>query len=325
MSTDATCSEFSPIISTDGHSTIDAGSTMNLENLEITPMVAVSNDETATGAMEALLSSMPSPPMSAQAWPSDQIQEEYQEEVKDDVKMQDSQPQIKSNGKISFPSKDFSIGTSALASKSGMVGSSSSNSLNALAISRSTSSDALSRSLSGNSLSGLGTSPVARRQRRLERNRESARLSRRRRKQYLEVLEEKVAALGEQMDFGRRTHVASAMGTINALRDRLLNMVENEFHQGKQQKLDPSVMNFQESRIRALFGPLHPTCDELQIATDFQREQLRCLSLPSHSKFVLWLTLQNDAYFRGGRAASERLSAARIGEKVRISFLLYRV
>lgn len=309
-------------------------------------MVAVSNEEAATSAMEVLLSSMPSPPICTQAWPSSSSSGgcqnnneynayEYEEEVKDndDVQMTNDinmsamrsrsksfsvQPAqlVKSNYEEEItsmlPVKDFSLGTNTLTSKSGMTASTSSNSLNGLAISRSNSSDALSRSLSGNSLSMLGTNPTVRRQRRLERNRESARLSRRRRKQYLEVLEEKVATLGEQMDSGRQLHVASAISTITAMRDRLFTVVENELRQKEN-----GAMSYHEGNIQAMSGPLSYASDELRVAADFQKEQLRCIALPSHSKFVLWLTLQNDAFFRGGRSASERLSAARIGEKVR--------
>jgi len=46
--------------------------------------------------------------------------------------------------------------------------------------------------------------------------------------------------------------------------------------------------------------------------------------LPSFTPFLLWLTLQNDNFFRGGRAQSERLSAARIGERL-LHRGLYRV
>jgi len=46
--------------------------------------------------------------------------------------------------------------------------------------------------------------------------------------------------------------------------------------------------------------------------------------LPSLTPFILWLTLQNDNFFRGGRGQSERLSAARIGERL-LHGGLYRV
>ena len=66
-----------------------------------------------------------------------------------------------------------------------------------------------------------------RRQKRLERNRESARLSRRRRKQYLEVLEERVTFLSEEMDRGRREHVLNAVRNYNTLRAEILKDTEN--------------------------------------------------------------------------------------------------
>ena len=126
-----------------------------------------------------------------------------------------------------------------------------------------------------------------RRQKRLERNRESARLSRRRRKQYLEVLETKVTELSDEMDKGRRKHVSEALATIQAHR-----------HGGV---VGPTVAR---------------TSGELRLAATFRSQQMQSLCTPPTTKFIFWLTLQNDLYFRGGRAASERLSAARIGERV---------
>uniref|UniRef100_A0A7S1VIW2 BZIP domain-containing protein n=1 Tax=Grammatophora oceanica TaxID=210454 RepID=A0A7S1VIW2_9STRA len=134
-----------------------------------------------------------------------------------------------------------------------------------------------------------------RRQKRLERNRESARLSRRRRKQYLEVLEERVNQLSIDMDKGRREHVAKGLSTLQEKR---------------MQTLTSGVS------IGLLQTNLSRSSPELRIKSTFQKEQLVSLSLPLQMKFILWLTLQNDAFFRGGRAASERLSAARIGERM---------
>lgn len=126
-----------------------------------------------------------------------------------------------------------------------------------------------------------------RRQKRLERNRESARLSRRRRKHYLEVLETKVTELSDEMDQGRRKHVSQALSSITA------------------------------QRQSGLTGPwVARTSAELRLAATFRSQQMQSLCTPASTKFIFWLTLQNDMYFRGGRAASERLSAARIGERV---------
>ena len=140
-----------------------------------------------------------------------------------------------------------------------------------------------------------------RRQKRLERNRESARLSRRRRKQYLEVLEDKVTLLSVEMDKGRREHVMNAIETLKAKRRETLLVAPTE------------------STVTSVANQLSRASTELRVAATFQMQQQFSLSLPSHSKFLLWVTLQNDAFFRGGRANSERLSAARIGERVSFS------
>jgi hypothetical protein len=144
-----------------------------------------------------------------------------------------------------------------------------------------------------------------RRQKRLERNRESARLSRRRRKQYLEVLEEKVTQLGQEMDQGRREHVTEAVQTIANKRKAILE--------------GPALPSIESLAI--LEVGLSRTSNELMISTTFQSQQLKSFSLPPSTKFMMWLTLQTDTYYRGGRAASERLSAARIGERVSIDML----
>lgn len=155
-----------------------------------------------------------------------------------------------------------------------------------------------------------GTTGTNRRQKRLQRNRESARLSRRRRKQYLEVLEERVDKLSEGLDRARRQHIAEAVTTMRKKRIELI--------------LQGNPVN-----VSLLETNLARTSEELMVSTTFQSQQLQSFSTPPSMQFILWLTLQTDAYFRGGRAASERLSAARIGERVSrcdihlIAYLLY--
>jgi hypothetical protein len=157
------------------------------------------------------------------------------------------------------------------------------------------------RRQSAKAKAGEGGDPsIQRRQKRLERNRESARLSRRRRKQYLEVLESRVTEFSHEMDKGRREHVAKAVVTIQDKRKQLLD----------------SGMDDVLAKLRVLQTTLSRTSSELMVATTFRSQQLNSFALPPSTKFILWLTLQSDAYFRGGRAASERLSAARIGERV---------
>jgi hypothetical protein len=142
--------------------------------------------------------------------------------------------------------------------------------------------------------------PTNRRQSRLQRNRESARLSRKRRKHYLELLEERVDKLSETLDVSRRQHAADCVSAVHQKRSEFIL-------QG----------NATAETLKLLENNLTRTNEELMIATTFQFQQLKAFSMPPSTQFILWLTLQTDTYFRGGRTASERLSAARIGERVR--------
>ncbi|MGK3734771.1 MAG: hypothetical protein ACI8RD_004558 [Bacillariaceae sp.] len=172
-------------------------------------------------------------------------------------------------------------------------------------------------------------------QRRLERNRLSAQLSRRRRKQYLEELEERVVQLSLEMDSGRRSHAFQAMDRISEMRQQVLVSAATvaqdiecssdsdniNINNGDDDKGDNKMMlQFQlDNSLRLLENDGHlsrTNSHELLVLNSFLGQQLKSFSLPSHAKFILWLTLQGDLYFRGGRAASERLSAARIGERV---------
>mmetsp|Transcript_224 Transcript_224/g.259 ORF Transcript_224/g.259 Transcript_224/m.259 type:complete len:891 (+) Transcript_224:110-2782(+) len=185
-----------------------------------------------------------------------------------------------------------------------------------------------SKQKSGNSSDGANASSGSfKKQRRLERNRLSAQLSRRRRKHYLEELEDRVVQLSLEMDSGRRNHAFQAMDHISELRQQVLlsavtitRDIESSSSDINGDKGDNMMLEFQlDNSLRLLesAGPLSRTNNhELLVLNSFLGQQLKSFSLPSHTKFILWLTLQGDLYFRGGRAASERLSAARIGERM---------
>jgi len=173
-----------------------------------------------------------------------------------------------------------------------------------------------------------GTTNGQKKQRRLERNRLSAQLSRRRRKQYLEELEDRVVRLSLDMDSGRRAHAFQAIDRISEMRQEVLGLAESlvreiESYNGSTEIGNNSrtmMLEFRLGNYMRLLenaGPLSRTnSEELLILNSFLGQQLKSFSLPSHTKFILWLSLQGDLYYRGGRAASERLSAARIGERM---------
>ncbi|KAK1746895.1 hypothetical protein QTG54_002239 [Skeletonema marinoi] len=150
---------------------------------------------------------------------------------------------------------------------------------------------------------------VDKRQKRLERNRESARASRRRRKQYLEELESNVHNLSTDMDSGRMLHALEGVKVVAGMRK-----VVNTFFQ---QQLKSLILTHKQPITSATPNPA-------AAALSTSGSPILGPLLPSLTPFLLWLTLQNDDFFRGGRAQSERLSAARIGERL-LHGGLYRV
>ncbi|KAL7549533.1 hypothetical protein ACHAWF_012791 [Thalassiosira exigua] len=201
---------------------------------------------------------------------------------------------------------------------------------------------------------GAAAPPVDKRRKRLERNRESARASRRRRKHYLEELEARVTSTSAEMDRGRIDHAAAAVRTVRSLRAGTLREAERGLAppdgasrkplasrggirhdvrarpgpagagRGAGQGRSPFSTTPSSSapaqttgrRSALLVGALSRATDQLQIVQTFLKMQLTSLVQPVPTKFALWLTLQPDEFFRGGRSASERLSAARIGERL---------
>lgn len=181
--------------------------------------------------------------------------------------------------------------------------------------------------------SSTGNMFVDKRQKRLERNRESARASRKRRKQYLEELEIKVNRLSEEMDRGRMHHASIAVRTVRGMRLGKLRDVEhlaaanvggggrlgiqhNVTSSSSSLPVSTTSATSLEQQILPLTTNLSRTSDELQIVQTFMKQQLLSLIQPVSSRFILWLSLQKDGFYRGGRSASERLSAGRIGERV---------
>eukprot|EP00934_Nitzschia_sp_Nitz4_P002589 Nitzschia sp. Nitz4//scaffold298_size22859//15563//17387//NITZ4_008532-RA/size22859-augustus-gene-0.5-mRNA-1//-1//CDS//3329546332//2579//frame0 len=103
------------------------------------------------------------------------------------------------------------------------------------------------------------------------------------------------------MDQSRRAHASHCIPTVAQKRQEFLQQAHT---------MEPN------QALSILDTALARNSQQISVVSTFQLQQLKSFALPVHSKFVLWLTLQGDVYFRGGRAASERLSAARIGERM---------
>lgn len=133
------------------------------------------------------------------------------------------------------------------------------------------------------------------RARRLERNRESARKSRRRKKERLALLEDKVAHLHSQIEVERRSQ-------INVMDNILLDYQEiriAKFRTQFQGTADADEdLNQQLATLVEMTGP---NCPVRKAVVDFQYTVLQQFLLPKYQKFLVWLTLHAEAYFLAGK------------------------
>lgn len=163
------------------------------------------------------------------------------------------------------------------------------------------------------------------RARRLERNRESARKSRRRKKERLATLSAQVDRLHTQIEDERRNQV-------NAMCDMLKKVRKDEFanlFNDVNENADKLNTHAGRERLAAILlsssggSPIARSC------TEFQYNTLRQVLLPRYQKFLLWLTLHDDAFFIAGkdeytrkdgkqvlRVSSGRVSSKQIGDEL---------
>ena len=161
-----------------------------------------------------------------------------------------------------------------------------------------------------------------RRQKRLARNRESARQSRRRKKQYLELLEEKVAQLTDEIDALRRMHLGSADKVLEEMRDARIRQLASAVNEAKASgsELSEDQRAALSKALEEMHQKFSPDCEERLAVLRFQFEELHELALPMHSQLLTWLLLQPDSFFRSRRSSSsERASANKIGERMMAS------
>lgn len=144
------------------------------------------------------------------------------------------------------------------------------------------------------------------RARRLARNRESARQSRRRKKERLATLEKQVTSLFSQVETQRREKIMEMEQQLQARRVEGLNSLT-----GRQD-------------LEELLQETGPNSVVRERVASFQYEKLRQLLLPRHHEFLLWLTLQEDAFFNKAKNSKAnlannkagRVSSKQIGEEL---------
>mmetsp|Transcript_16323 Transcript_16323/g.24062 ORF Transcript_16323/g.24062 Transcript_16323/m.24062 type:complete len:729 (-) Transcript_16323:124-2310(-) len=157
-------------------------------------------------------------------------------------------------------------------------------------------------------LQGAGED-AEKRARRLARNRESARQSRRRKKEQLQVMSEKVVKTYDLFEKERREILNSMESGLSVARASLLR---NPFEDGSL-----------ALTMKRVIDTLGPNCRPRIAATNFQYNALSRSLLPAHRRFLLWLSLQSPEFFTEAKderaKTSGRVSSKQVGEEISIA------
>lgn len=140
------------------------------------------------------------------------------------------------------------------------------------------------------------------RQRRLARNRESARQSRRRKKDHLNNLAEKVKKLQRQLETEIVSQIKSMEGGISEL---------------KSSELEKSVDADQKSLVE-LIETTSPNCPIRRVVVSHQYNCLRQAFLSTYKHYSVWLMMKNSQFFADGCKASQKPTDVK-GSKAAIS------
>uniref|UniRef100_A0A6U3RW20 BZIP domain-containing protein n=1 Tax=Ditylum brightwellii TaxID=49249 RepID=A0A6U3RW20_9STRA len=168
-----------------------------------------------------------------------------------------------------------------------------------------------------------------RRQRRLARNRESARLSRRRKKEHLANLGDRVEKLHNQIESVRRERMERMeMSLKKNRRDgirQLLNVKKDD--QTSSATTNDRAMELM-NKLALILRETAPNCPVRKASIHFQYNTLKQTLLPQYYKYLLWLTTRQPDYFLAGKESrpkntaksSGRVSSKQIGEELTTTF-----
>lgn len=146
------------------------------------------------------------------------------------------------------------------------------------------------------------------RAKRLQRNRESARKSRQRKKERLSKLEEQVAGLHDKIE------------TIRTEKIKNMNPLLQDFFVQRIVRLadcDEVGNSITTDSLATVFRGTGHNCEVQRAVIDFQYSQLERTLLARYQKFLLWLTLHPESWFTYGREQYAKLEANR--QAIRIS------
>jgi bZIP transcription factor len=128
------------------------------------------------------------------------------------------------------------------------------------------------------------------RAKRLERNRESARKCRRRKKERLTSLGTQVNQLHNKIESERSKLVASMVPAMQACRSKEIVAL-----------LAEQARALDGDKLADILRGSSPSSDLMRSVLDFQYSTLKQLTLPYYQKMLLWFTLRDEKYFLAGK------------------------
>ena len=159
------------------------------------------------------------------------------------------------------------------------------------------------------------------RAKRLERNRESARKSRLRKKERLSKLEEQVAGLHDKIEAARTIQIQDMNPRLHSFfLQRVLQLGE----------ASESGVEIKSDSLAVIFRGTGLNCEVQRASMDFQYSKLKRNLLPRYQKFLLWLTLHQESWFTTGReqyaqreaslqsirVSSGKISSKQVGDEI---------
>ena len=135
------------------------------------------------------------------------------------------------------------------------------------------------------------------RARRLARNRESARLSRRRKKERLITLSHKVNQLHDKLDSSRRQ-------TINAMEGEFrkrCNVEISNLRERPELKTSSDSRRYEIDCLINIFHNLAPNANIFRSVASYQYSTAKKLFLLPQDQFMIWLSLQSESVFTSAK------------------------
>jgi hypothetical protein len=142
------------------------------------------------------------------------------------------------------------------------------------------------------------------RAKRLERNRESARKSRRRKKERLSLLGDKVSGLHNQIEIARTIQ-------INHMNPQLQEFFLQRMLQLDRDLADANNESVGKDQLTTIFRGSGVNCGVRRAVIDFQYSKLKHTLLPHYQKFLTWLTLHPESWFTAGKEDHAQRESAR--------------